>query len=347
MTRMLRRRLSLTIIFSSIVFTIFMITAMIVGAISFFIIRAGLVQRFERNGMIIPVLVLMLASIIVGTVVAMIISRIPLNPVRKVIEAINQLAKGDFSARLQIARPPEFRELADSFNRMAQELGSIEMLRVDFINNFSHEFKTPIVSIKGFAEMLRHDDLTAAERNEYLGIIISESDRLASLATHVLDLSKIENQAILTESTSFNLAEQVRRCILVLETQWEKKGISFSVDIEDVSFTGNEELMSQVWINLLDNAIKFSPQQGSIDVSLKLAAHQVIAVIRDNGCGIGEEAARHVFDKFYQADPSLAGGGYGLGLALARKIVELHKGTITCTSQAGAGTSFVVVLPAA
>lgn len=345
MRKSFRRRLGLSLVFSLIVFVMFLITGLIVGLISFLVIDSGLVKDFGHYSRFAVVLVLILASIIVGTIVSLVFGRIPLKPLREIILAINKLATGDFSARLKLSRLPELGELSESFNQMAQELGGLEILRTDFVNNFSHEFKTPIVSIKGFAEILKYDDLTSEEKNEYLSIIISESNRLASLATNVLNLSKVETQKILSETCKYNISEQIRRCIVLLETRWEEKNITFSLDIDEVFFTGNEELLSQVWINLLDNAIKFTPNEGEIWVSLKVVSNQLIFSIRDNGCGIGEDAAKHIFDKFYQADTSHASMGNGLGLTLSKKIVELHGGTISCYSEENRGTEFVILLP--
>ena len=344
MRRSLKQRLGLTVLFSLAVLFVFLVTALIIVLISFISVRLGIVS-FETRGRFVVILIFVLASVIVGTIVSLVFGHVPLKPVRAIIAATNQLAAGDFSARLQISHPVEFCEVAESFNKMAEELGGLEMLRTDFVNNFSHEFKTPIVSIKGFAEMLKYGDLTEEEEDEYLSIIISESERLASLATNVLNLSKIENQKILSETHRYNLAEQVRRCILMLETKWEKKDITFSLDIDEIMFTANEELLSQVWINLLDNAIKFTPNGGEISICLKARAEQLYFSIRDNGCGLAEEAARHIFDKFYQADPARSGLGNGLGLTLVKKIIELHGGTIVCSSEQEGGTEFVIQLP--
>ena len=256
---------------------------------------------------------------IVGTVVSLVISRVPLRPVRRVIDAINRLAAGDFSARLSLNAPPTFSELTESFNRMAEELGSIELLRTDFINNFSHEFKTPIVSIKGFAEELKHDDLTREQRDEYLDIIIAESSRLASLATNVLNLSKVEQQVILTDRRNFDLTEQLRRCVLLFENNWERKHLSLTVEFDEITYYGSDELLSQVWLNLIDNAVKFTPQGGAIVIRLHQDAEHVRFAITDDGCGIRPDALGRVFDKFYQGDPSRTSGGNGLGLTVAKK----------------------------
>jgi len=344
-----RRPLALPILFSTIVFLILLITSAIIVLVSVILLQTGTLNlaKVSRHDPFVPFALLLLISVIVGTVVSLVISRVPLRPVRRVIDAINRLAAGDFSARLSLNVTPTFRELTESFNRMAEELGSIELLRTDFINNFSHEFKTPIVSIKGFAEELKHDDLTREQRDEYLDIIIAESSRLASLATNVLNLSKIEKQVILTDRRSFDLTEQVRRCVLLFESNWEKKHLSLTVELEEVVYYGSDELLSQVWLNLIDNAVKFTPQGGAIVIRLAQDAERVRFTISDDGCGIRADALGRVFDKFYQGDPSRTAGGNGLGLTVAKKIVELHGGVIACRSLEGVGTEFAIDLPKA
>ncbi len=340
-----KTKVGLSVFFSLFVFTNFAITALIVAGISFAAIRTGLIGNTRILSHFVLIVIVLISSVIVGTIVSLIIGKIPLRPIRKVIASTNQLANGDFSARLDISHPPEFHELADSFNRMAEELGGIELLRKDFVNNFSHEFKTPIVSIKGFAEMLKYNDLTPEERDEYLDIVINESGRLAALATNVLNLSKVENQSILSEKHLFNLGEQVRRSILLLEPKWEQKKLSFSADILDVRCVGNEELLSQVWLNLIDNAVKFTTEGGKISVTLRPEKDRVKFVIRDSAAGISPDSMARIFDKFYQADESHATEGNGLGLTLAEKIIKLHGGDIECKSKRGEGTEFTVTLP--
>ena len=219
------------------------------------------------------------------------------------------------------------------------------MLRADFVDNFSHEFKTPIVSIKGFAEELKHDDLTPEQRSEYLDIIIHESSRLSQLATNVLNLSRVEKQTILASRERFDLTEQVRRSVLLFESKWEQKRLTLSVELDEVSLVGDEELLSQVWLNLIDNAVKFTPDGGCVDIRLKKSGEMAMFSISDDGYGISEEAQRHIFDKFYQGDLSHASSGNGLGLSIARRIVLLHGGDIRCKSEEGAGTEFTVELP--
>jgi signal transduction histidine kinase len=342
-----RQRFGLTALFSTIVFSILTISSLIIVVIGLLLVRLGVVNlvSLSRHEPLLPILMMLLISILVGTVVSFVISNLPLKPVRRVIDATNRLADGDFSVRLKLAGPSAFQDLESSFNRMAEELGGIELLRTDFVDNFSHEFKTPIVSIKGFAEELKHDDLTREQRDEYLDIIISESTRLAALATNVLNLSRVEKQAILTKREPFDLTEQVRRCILLFENKWERRRLGLTVELDEVSVSGNEELLGLVWLNLIDNAVKFTPEGGNVEIRLHKRDHDVTFSIRDDGYGIPEEARKHIFDKFYQGDASRAASGNGLGLSIAKRVVSLHGGEIDCFSEEGAGTEFTVTLP--
>lgn len=338
-------RLGLSFLFTLIVFIIFAITGMLMITFGYLLMSIEGTDRlgFRRS---IPVLMVSFpASAIVGSLVAFIFGRIPLKPVREIIDATNKLAAGDFSARITFPHNSVFRELRDSFNRMAQELSSIEVLRSDFVNNFSHEFKTPIVSIKGFAELLKMDALTLEERNEYLDIIVRESSRLATMATNVLNLSRVENQTIVTERKKYNLSEQIRRCILLMQTSWEQKQLDLDIDLQEVSLYGNEEMLSQVWVNLLDNAVKFSDIGGKIAVELRRTGEKAEVVVRDYGRGVSSEDLAHIFDKFYQGNSAHIMQGNGLGLTLARRIVQLHGGTIDCTSEPDHWTEFMVQLP--
>ena len=341
------RSVKLSILFTLVVLSIFIITGMVMSLIGAFVIHFGLMEKFGLR-MTFPVLLsALVASSLVGTVVSMVMGRFPLRPIREVIDATNKLAAGDFSARITINHTPELIELRDSFNRMASELNSIELLRTDFVNNFSHEFKTPIVSIKGFAELLKMEDLPKQERDEYLDIIIRESTRLATMATNVLNLSRVENQTIVADKTPFELSEQVRRAILLLQNSWERKGIHLEIELSEMEILANSELLNQVWVNLIDNAIKFSNPQGRIVVRLVRNEGFAEFTVRDYGMGIAEKDVPHVFDKFYQGETARAVPGNGFGLTLAQRIVQLHGGEIACTSKLGRWTEFTVRLPLA
>ena len=219
------------------------------------------------------------------------------------------------------------------------------MFRSDFINSFSHEFKTPIVSIRGFARQLQRDDITDEERREYATIIADESTRLANLATNILLLSKLENQQIVTEKTAFRLDEQLRSCILLLEKQWEQKHLELVIDLEEVTCYGNAEMLSQAWVNLINNAIKFTPEGGTIGISLVAVDDTATVQVSDTGIGMDRETQQHIFEKFYQGDKSHHGEGNGLGLAMVKRIIALSRGKSTVDSVKGKGTTFTVQLP--
>ena len=339
------RQIRLSMFFSAAVFIIFAITTVIIGAIGYlFLVTGQMGQMMDATPMKL-MLATMFASSVLGTVISFVAANSLLKPVRKIISATKMLSKGDFTARLDFNHPPELRELAYSFNQMAEELGGLEVLRTDFVNNFSHEFKTPIVSIKGFAEMLKQESLTAEERNEYLDIVIDESSRLASLATNVLNLSKLETQTILTRVSRYNIGEQIRQCVLLFDTKINKKQLEIAADIDDFYIIANKDMLSQVWVNLIDNAIKFTPEEKQITVCVKQRKENAVITVTDQGCGMSMQDTLRVFDKFYQGDASHSAAGNGLGLTVVKKIISLHGGIITCTSRKAKGTTFQVTLP--
>ena len=275
-------------------------------------------------------------------------NKIILRFVNRTIDGMNRLASGDFKVRLDFGKPlskhPTFAEISESFNRMAEELDNTELLRSDFINNFSHEFKTPIVSIAGFTKLLKKGNLTEGQKQEYLDIIEAESMRLASMATNVLNLTRVENQAILTDVTSFNLSEQIRSSILLLEPKWIKKHTDFELDFREYMINANEELLKQVWINLIDNAIKFSPEYGMVKIRIIEQEDSLSVSILNLGAEIPAEQQERIFNKFYQADESHASEGNGIGLALVKRVVELHQGEVFVKSE-NQTTEFTVKLP--
>lgn len=338
-------RKALALILSLLVFIILLLTMSIIGFTIFLMFRHGILHEITGPRILGPILILIISSTIVGTTLTAILSRIPLKPIRRVVAACNKVADGDFTVRLPVSAIDEFNVFGKSFNRMAEELGSLEMLRSDFINNFSHEFKTPIVSLRGFAKILKNPELSEEERNEYLDIIISESDRLTDLATNVLTLTAIENLNIISLKSEFDLSEQIRRSVLMLESKWSNKNIDMIIDVDDIYYLGNEDLLTQVWINLIDNAIKFSPTNSKVKIKLKRCEKDVLFKVMDNGYGIDEENQKHIFDKFYQGDKSHSTEGNGLGLAIVNKIVKLHDGRIIIESESGVGTAFTVNLP--
>ena len=340
-----KKRVGLTLSFIISIVLINLIATIIVGALMYILFDIGILNQENINDvMVLPILTL-IALTIIGAVVSAFSSKLILKNIREFIEGTEKLSRGDFSVRINIKHPSEFKILSENFNLMAKELGGIEVLRTDFINNFSHEFKTPIISIKGFAEILKDDNLPKDERNEYLDIIIEESKRLTTLSNNVLNLSKIENVAILKDTKVFNIGEQLRQAILILHSKFENKNILLDINIGDYNINGSKEMLNQVWINLLDNAVKFNRENGIISIALKKKEDNIIITISDNGIGISKEALPKVFDKFYQGDTSHSTLGNGLGLAMVKKIIELHNGTIKCDSLHLRGTRFTITLP--
>ena len=341
--------MSLTLLFSGLVFVFLVGTMIVVSIIIVLLMHADILQLGEstiRTGGFI--LIIALASIVIGTGLSATVGRYPLRSVNHIINAMNRLAAGDFQTRLtntgRLSGLPAVKEFTDSFNKMAEELENTELLRSDFINSFSHEFKTPIVSISGFAKLLRKGNLSADEQEEYLEIIEDESLRLSEMATNILNLSKVENQTILTDITEFNLSEQLRNCVLLLEDKWTRKNQELILDFKEFTVLANEELLRQVWVNLLDNAVKFTPEYGLIEVAVFEKPDGLFVSIINSGSEIPSESRERIFQKFYQADESHATEGNGIGLAVVQKIVALHSGTVTVESGSGR-TAFTVFLP--
>ena len=289
----------------------------------------------------------LIACAIIGTGAAALLTKWLLIPLKEMIHATERIAKGDFKVRIQESfdKESDFGILQRSFNHMTEELDGIEMFRNDFINNFSHEFKTPIVSIQGFAHQLQAGGLTPEEEREYIRIIAVESDRLAKMATNILLLSKLENQAIVTDKTEFFLDEQLRTCLLLLEKQWSSKDIELNIDLDEVKYCFNETMLSHVWVNLLGNAIKFTPPSGTISCTLRKDSSHITVTISDTGCGMDGDTQKHIFEKFYQGDTSHTGDGNGIGLTIVGRILVLCGGHIAVDSRPGMGSIFTVTLP--
>jgi len=302
------------------------------------------------------ILLLLGVCTIIGTFLANGFGTYYLRPIKRLINATKEVKRGNFKVQIKTKKKrraeelsaslhTEMEELEESFNEMVRELDGIELFRNDFINNFSHEFKTPIVSIRGFARQLQREDLSDEERREYAQIIAEESDRLARLSTSILELSKLENQQILSDRTEFYLDEQIRRCILLYESMWSEKNIEIIPELEEVTVYSSEELLEHIWKNLLSNAIKFTPDGGTVRVVLKFDETHITVSFEDSGVGMSEEVKNHIFEKFYQGDPSHHHTGYGIGLTMAQRAALLCGGEIDVESETGQGSRFTVTLP--
>jgi len=291
------------------------------------------------------ILCISLSVAIVAGVLSMLVGRMVLSPLKRLSEASRQIAAGDFDLNLTYeGKISEFRDTYDSFNVMAQELSNIETLRSDFIANVSHEFKTPLTAIEGYAMLLQDHELSAEERADSAQRIMDSAGRLSSLVSNILMLSKLEHQTAGLEKAPFRLDEQIRQVMVGLEPLWGPKALQLELELEPLRYEGSEKLLYHVWSNLISNAVKFSPQGGILTVTLGRKDGEVIFSITDRGPGMSADVQRHIFDKFYQGDPSRKQEGSGLGLPLAKRIVELCGGSIAVESASG-GSTFTVVLP--
>jgi signal transduction histidine kinase len=265
----------------------------------------------------------------------------------KLLDAMTKISQGDFDVFIDTRDEYHHNDMVEGINKIAKELGSMEQLRQDFISNVSHEIQSPLTSISGFAALLKNDALTAEQKSHYLGIIEAESKRLSALSDNLLKLSALETGGEPLSFLEFRLDKQLEEVALMLEPQWSAKNIAMEVDLERLTIRGDEGLLSQVWVNLLHNAIKFTPESGMIQVVLTSDQTNVCCRITDTGIGIAPEDQIHIFERFYKVDKSRerALGGNGLGLSLAKKIVEIHDGQITPQSEIGKGTTFSITLP--
>lgn len=273
-------------------------------------------------------------------------------PIQAFAKATNQVANGDFSVYVEPLHSVDKMDYLDymflDFNKMVEELGSIETLKTDFISNVSHEIKTPIAIIQNYSEYLQKGNITEDQRIEYARIIEETSKRLANLITNILKLNKLENQKIMPEFSNYDICRQLSECAIQFEEIWEKKDIEFEADLEDRAMVyADESLMELVWNNLLSNAIKFTGNGGKITLKQTSTQELVTVSIIDTGCGIDEYTLKHIYDKFYQGDTSHSKEGNGLGLALALRILQLHDSTISVSSVPGQGTTFTVTMPSA
>lgn len=344
-----KKRLGLTASLVLLILGIMVVATLLAGLLVMFLNSIGVLDildyaDIERGGGGSRVLLTIIFSITLGTGIAIFLSKKALNPIRSVIEATHRVAEGDFSVRVESKGIRELEELSYSFNKMVQELSTTKTLRRDFINNFSHEFKTPILSMRGFAKLLREGNLSENEKREYLDIIIIESERLAGLATNILSLSKYENIEIITDKVSFQMDEQIRRALVLTEPKWSAKDIEFDVEMDEVVFDGNEDLTQQIWLNLLDNAIKFSNPNSKINIRLSRWNNGVRFIIQDDGIGMDKKTTDSIFEKFYQGDLSRSKSGNGLGLSIVKRITELHGGNIEVESVMGKGSTFTIHL---
>lgn len=333
--------------FHHIIFLLTVVYMMLTGLCFLLLLRGGRLYFFLRNPLAF-ILAFYVFSFIIATVLTLYISRYILSPVEQLSDASKKVAHGDFTVQIPLdSDSDELNVTISNFNSMVRELRSIETLRDDFIANVSHEFKTPLSAIEGYAMLLQEKNLGDKEREECARKILQSTARLNDLTGNILLLSKLDNQNYPQENTTFSLDEQIRQAILMFESVWTKKQIDIDCDMPDVSFVGPQSLLNHVWINLIGNAVKFVKGDGSGRITVRLTPNEknVVVTVADNGIGMDEKTIAHIFEKFYQGDTSRRSSGNGLGLALCKKIVESLHGTITAKGTPGEGSVFTVVLP--
>lgn len=323
-------------------------TAITIGAIKIFYKEAITYEKLVLVCILILVLALIIAwfSLWVG-------AGHLTKPLIDVSNTVKQVAEGNFKVNIKRRNTTdceyeyinEVDELAKNVNKMVAELDGMDYMRKNFMSNVSHEIKTPIAAITGFTEILLDGSIDESERQEYLEVINKESMRISRLCENMLHMSRLDSQVIVANLQKIRLDEQLRKCIILLSEKWSDKEIDFSIDLDEVNILSDYDMLQQVWINLIDNAIKYSGENCKIDISVKRLNDKSVKVsIRDNGIGIEEEKLHRIFDKFYQCEESHKKSGSGLGLSISKRIVELLNGTIECKSKKDSGTTFEVTL---
>lgn len=327
---------------------IFLIMVLLLG---FFVTSMFVLNRFDilstkQEQHIFPLAVISLLSLMIGLGVSAVVSKRILHPIASLRQAMTQVAKGDLTVQLKEDQKVEdVEQLYHDFNVMVKELSSIETLRNDFVSTVSHEFKTPVATIRGYVQLLQNEHLKPEQRKMYLERMLDGTQQLSQLTDNVLRLTKLESQSIHFPKEAFPLDEQIREVILFLQPKWEAQQLQLDIDLEAASYEGNEELLYQVWLNLLDNAIKYSPPESLLTITLRKNNSGLEIAICDEGLGMSPEESQRIFEKFYQADTSRKTKGNGLGLALVKQIIHLHHGSIKVTTQPGQGSHFIIYLP--
>ncbi len=302
-----------------------------------------LVEQLERLRILTGFVFLL--SVMVGTVFIVLVVRSIVKPIKQLSNASKEVAKGNFDVEIINNHGDEISQLTADFNLMTKELKNIDVLRKDFVSNVSHEFRTPITSVIGYAKLIKGGQLTESQLEEYSEIIVTEGERLSHLSSNLLKLSEFDSKVIRNQSTQYSLDEQIRKTILLLEIQWTKKDLDFDISLDEVNVFGDKNLLHQVWLNLIQNAVKFSDQGGLIIIYLKQIGEKAVFTITNQGLVIAEEDQPHIFERFYKGDKSRSKDGFGLGLVLVKKIVELSNGQISFVSSKEEGTTFRVELP--
>ncbi len=343
---MRKTKCHLTILFSLLVFIILTVTIFIMGFIIMVLQQNNLLNVYNTQSHFVGVVFFGVISVVVGTVFSHFIGKKAMRSIFNITEATKEVAKGNFSVQVdENIKAQELNEMAKNFNIMTRELAGMEMFRNDFINNVSHEFKTPLAAVEGYVTLLQNPNLSEEKKQAYISKILYNTKRLSELTGNILQLSRLENQNISITKTRFSLDEQIRQIILLFEDEWTNKNIDLDIELDDIYYMGSEELLAQVWQNLIGNAMKFTSKNGTVKIFMKAHDNNIIIEISDTGIGMDQETQARIFEKFYQGETSHTSQGNGLGLTLAKRIIDLHGGNISVSSQEGKGATFTVSLP--
>ena len=315
--------------------------------------RVPLLNIFTDE-LLLPILEGGLIALLLSLVLAFALSRWVADPLQQVVVAARNYPKGSEEMKPVSPRGPrEVQDLTRAFNSMVKRVNSTQRSQRDFVANVSHELKTPLTSVQGFAQAILDGTADTPEaRKQAAQIIYDEAGRMHRMALDLLDLARFEAGTADLKMSSVDMGPLLRGVIEKFALQAQKAGVNLQVDVpSDLPLLiGDGDRLAQVFTNLVDNALKYTPTKGHVTLSAANVGNEMELSITDTGEGVPDEALPHLFDRFYQVDPSRAGGekhGAGLGLAIVQEITQAHGGRISVRSQAGHGTTFVIHLPLA
>lgn len=303
-------------------------------------------NSFDASSIGLMLLLFFVVNLFISSFYLLIISKLIVHPIYNVIEASEKVASGDYSVEVKKQKSFKFiNNIIDNFNIMTKHLNSVEMLKSDFVSNVSHEIKTPISAIEGYAQLVKDNpNLTDSEMG-YLDKIMSNTKHLTELVENILVITKFENQQIPDNKEWYRLDEQIRQAVLFIAPKIQEKNIKLNLNLDKIKINANKSVLYHVWHNIISNAVKFSYNNSYIDISAKTYEDKAVVKIRDYGIGMDEETVTHIFEKFYQADSSRHSDGNGLGLPLVKRIIDIYEGSVTVESEPCKGSCFTVELP--
>lgn len=338
-----KQKMPMVFYLTMFIFAVSCVTAVVLFSIYLLCLRVGLITEFTLVWM---VFILLIGSIFISTSLTRGLgNRIIFRSIRQIINASKAVANGDFSQRLESPKEKEIAEICDSFNEMVDKLGNNEMLARDFISNVSHQFRTPLASIHGYAQLLESDDINKEEREEYISVIKEKAISLSVVINDILELSRLEHLSVDIEKELFQIDEQIRKCILSMEDKLSEKNLEVVLELQSVNYLGCRELLAEVWNNLLENAIKFSNPNGIINIKLECDFDLLKISVCDNGIGMSNETKSRMYERFYRGTEAQGFSGSGLGMAMVKNIISKHGGEIHVQSELGKGSNIVVSLP--